>query len=223
MASSGSVYFGFYKPWSPGVRWGHYWAVEFFTNDFTPQSLNIPQGLKRLWKRLNERYGAPILVEGSTRLKLAKIPWKLERGYQRLFDLLSILMELQWRRRTPVLLHAVLSGLHSRHKDNHYRSTIFFFKNIGQIVYWYIKKQTTLLSFHSTFLWTMLRRWAGQRTTIVSCKMVEVTHGVEKQPSKTFRVINFKETTVCQQIDKENFNECITEVLVCVIHKGPDV
>lgn len=112
-ASSGNVYFGFYKPWSPGVRWGHYWAVEFFTNDFTPQSLNIPRGLKRLWKRLNERYGAPILVEGSTRLKLAIIPWKLERGYQRLFDLLSILMELQWRRRTPVLLHAVLSGLHS--------------------------------------------------------------------------------------------------------------
>lgn len=105
--------------------------------------------------------------------KLAKIPWKLERDYQRLFDLLSILMELQWRRRTPVLLHAVLSGLHRRHKDNHYRSTIFFFKNIGQIVYWYIKKQTTLLSFHSTFLWTMLRRWAGQRTTIVSCKMVK--------------------------------------------------
>lgn len=50
-----------------------------------------------------------------------------------------------------------------------------------------------------------------------------MTHGVEKQPSKTFRVINYKENTLYQQIDKENFNECITEVLVCVIHKGPDV
>lgn len=50
-----------------------------------------------------------------------------------------------------------------------------------------------------------------------------MTHGVEKQPSTTFRVINYKENTLCQQIDKENFNECIPEVPVCVIHKGPDV
>lgn len=50
-----------------------------------------------------------------------------------------------------------------------------------------------------------------------------MTHGVEKQPSKTFQVINYKENTLYQQIDKENFNECIPEVPVCVIHKGPDV
>lgn len=49
--------------------------------------LNIPRGLKRLWGRLDGRYGAPELVEASIRRKLANGPKVGNMDYQRLYGL----------------------------------------------------------------------------------------------------------------------------------------
>lgn len=62
----------------------------------TSNILNIPRGLKRLWERLDERYGAPELVEASIRGKFPNFPKLGNRDFQRLNDLLDILMELNF-------------------------------------------------------------------------------------------------------------------------------
>lgn len=52
----------------------------------------------------------------------------------------------------------------------------------------------------------------------------DVTHGVEKQPSNTFKgTVNAKKTIMCQQTDTWNYKECKPEAQVCAIHKDPGV
>ena len=73
---------------------------------------NIPRGLQRLWERLDDRYGAPELVEASIRAKLANFPKLGSKDSQRLYDLSDILMELQFLKEDSKY-SCILSFLHS--------------------------------------------------------------------------------------------------------------
>ncbi|XP_033745498.1 uncharacterized protein LOC117331014 [Pecten maximus] len=52
------------------------------------------RALEKIWKRLEERYGSPELIEFSLRQKLANFP-KLSTGDKRLYELADLLAEIQ--------------------------------------------------------------------------------------------------------------------------------
>jgi hypothetical protein len=58
-------------------------------------------GLTRTWERLDERYGAPELVEAALRKKLADFPKLPPRDYMRLYELSDILSEIESVKEDP--------------------------------------------------------------------------------------------------------------------------
>ncbi|XP_033761542.1 uncharacterized protein LOC117343309 [Pecten maximus] len=61
----------------------------------TSNSHNPDIGLTRIWARLEERYGAPELIENSLKVKITDFQRIVVKDYSRLYDLLDILSEIQ--------------------------------------------------------------------------------------------------------------------------------
>ncbi|XP_052069035.1 uncharacterized protein LOC127708232 [Mytilus californianus] len=64
---------------------------------------NPTKGIQRLWKRLDERYGAPEMLEASLMSKLAKFPTLTNKDNARLYELSDILSEIQYHKENPKL------------------------------------------------------------------------------------------------------------------------
>lgn len=62
---------------------------------------NPTRGLMRIWQRLDERYGAPELVESTLRKKINNFPKLGTRDTKKLYDLLDLLMEVESLKETP--------------------------------------------------------------------------------------------------------------------------
>ncbi|XP_071123362.1 uncharacterized protein [Mytilus edulis] len=60
-------------------------------------------GIQRLWKRLDERYGAPEMLEASLKIKLAKFPTLTNKDNARLYELSDILSEIEYHKENPKL------------------------------------------------------------------------------------------------------------------------
>ncbi|XP_071142064.1 uncharacterized protein [Mytilus edulis] len=60
-------------------------------------------GIQRLWKRLDERYGAPEMLEASLRSKLDKFPTLTNKDNARLYELSDILSEIEYHKENPKL------------------------------------------------------------------------------------------------------------------------
>ncbi|XP_076102049.1 uncharacterized protein LOC143071561 [Mytilus galloprovincialis] len=60
-------------------------------------------GIQRLWKRLDERYGAPEMLEASLMSKLAKFPTLTNKDSARLYELSDILSEIEYHKENPKL------------------------------------------------------------------------------------------------------------------------
>ncbi|XP_071161241.1 uncharacterized protein [Mytilus edulis] len=60
-------------------------------------------GIQRLWKRLDERYGAPEMLEASLRSKLEKFPTLTNKDNARLYELSDILSEIEYHKENPKL------------------------------------------------------------------------------------------------------------------------
>ncbi|XP_076074970.1 uncharacterized protein LOC143045968 [Mytilus galloprovincialis] len=60
-------------------------------------------GIQRLWKRLDERYGAPEMLEASLMSKLAKFPTLTNKDNARLYELSDILSEIEYHKENPKL------------------------------------------------------------------------------------------------------------------------
>ena len=58
--------------------------------------------LKKIWARLNERYGAPELVENRLRKKLNTFPKLGYKDYDKMYDLLDILLEVESLKENPL-------------------------------------------------------------------------------------------------------------------------
>ncbi|XP_069129320.1 uncharacterized protein [Argopecten irradians] len=54
---------------------------------------NPERGLKKIWERLEERYGSPALIESTLKKKLAALP-KITKDYAKLYELHDTLMEV---------------------------------------------------------------------------------------------------------------------------------
>ncbi|XP_069105757.1 uncharacterized protein [Argopecten irradians] len=67
----------------------------------TSNSYNPEAGLTRIWARLDERYGAPELIESSLRTKIAKFQRIVTKDYSRLYDILDVLSEIQSLKEDP--------------------------------------------------------------------------------------------------------------------------
>ncbi|XP_052062914.1 uncharacterized protein LOC127702663 [Mytilus californianus] len=64
---------------------------------------NPTKGIQRLWKRLDERYGAPEMLEASLTSKLAKFPTLTNKDNARLYELSDILSEIEYHKENPKL------------------------------------------------------------------------------------------------------------------------
>ncbi|XP_071138904.1 uncharacterized protein [Mytilus edulis] len=64
---------------------------------------NPTRGLQRLWQRLDERYGAPEMLEASITSKLVNFPTLTNKDNARLYDLSDILSEIEYHKENPKL------------------------------------------------------------------------------------------------------------------------
>lgn len=61
----------------------------------------LKRGLKRIWPRLQERYGSPELVESALKTKLRDFPRITNRHSKRLYELVGILAEIEAIKEDP--------------------------------------------------------------------------------------------------------------------------
>lgn len=67
----------------------------------TSNSHNPSGGLLKIWSRLDERYGAPELIDNTLRQKISRFPRITPKEYQKLYDLLDILSEIESMKEDP--------------------------------------------------------------------------------------------------------------------------
>ena len=67
----------------------------------TSNAYDMSRGVQQLWQRLDERYGAPELVEASIRAKVTNFPRLGNKDCGKLYDLSDILMEMQFLKEDP--------------------------------------------------------------------------------------------------------------------------
>lgn len=67
-------------------------------------NLNNPQkALEKLWSRLDDRYGSPVLLESSIKSRLSEFPKLTGKDSKKLFELADLLSEVQLRMEDPTL------------------------------------------------------------------------------------------------------------------------
>ncbi|XP_071138882.1 uncharacterized protein [Mytilus edulis] len=67
-----------------------------FSQNIRASNVNNPNaGLRRIWERLDERYGRPEMVEAAIKTKLQKFPKLTNKDHSRLYELLDILTQIE--------------------------------------------------------------------------------------------------------------------------------
>ncbi|XP_052073800.1 uncharacterized protein LOC127711732 [Mytilus californianus] len=67
-----------------------------FLQTIRASNVNNPKtGLRRIWERLDERYGRPEMVEATIKTKLQKFPKLTNKDHSRLYELLDILTQIE--------------------------------------------------------------------------------------------------------------------------------
>ena len=73
-----------------------------FASSIRTANVAYPErGLRRIWERLDERYGSPELVESALKAKLERFPRLMPKDSKQLYDLADILAEIEAARETP--------------------------------------------------------------------------------------------------------------------------
>ena len=83
------------------VKWLGHDSVKYAVSARASSSFSPTSGVKKLWDRLDERYGAPEIVEASLNKKLESFPKLSVKDPKRLFDLVDILDEIQGHMKNP--------------------------------------------------------------------------------------------------------------------------
>ena len=153
----------------------------------TSNIFNIPRGLQRLWERLDDRYGAPELVEASIRAKLANFPKLGSKDGQRLYDLSDILMELQFLKEDPKY-SCMLSYLNSSVGIRTIVSKLPYSlqeKWTGRAMKYKTSHSTVFPPF-SVFV-DFIKEMSKVKNDPSFIYNNDVSHNIEKQPTSTFR------------------------------------
>lgn len=67
-------------------------------------NLNDPQkALEKLWRRLDDQYGSPVLLESSIKSRLSEFPKLTGKDSKKIFELADLFSEVQLRMEDPTL------------------------------------------------------------------------------------------------------------------------
>eukprot|EP00105_Crassostrea_gigas_P029236 XP_011451108.1 PREDICTED: uncharacterized protein LOC105344894 [Crassostrea gigas] len=187
----------------------------------TSNIFDISRGLRRLWERLDERYGAPEHVEASVRAKLLSFPKLGNRDHQKLYDLSDILMEMKFLKEDPKY-SAMLAYLDSSSGIRPIISKLPYGlqeKWTNRAMKYKLEHQTVFPPF-GVFV-DFMKEMSRVKNDPSFAYHTDANHN-EKQPMNVPRGrVNTKKTTVYQPTGSGNLNE--PKLDVCIIHTGPGV
>ncbi|XP_052694839.1 uncharacterized protein LOC128173163 [Crassostrea angulata] len=187
----------------------------------TSNIFDISRGLRRLWERLDERYGAPEHVEASVRAKLLSFPKLGNRDHQKLYDLSDILMEMKFLKEDPKY-SAMLAYLDSSSGIRPIISKLPYGlqeKWTNRAMKYKLEHQTVFPPF-GVFV-DFMKEMSRVKNDPSFAYHTDANHN-EKQPMNVPRGrVNTKKTTVYQPTGSGNLSE--PKLDVCIIHTGPGV